>query len=171
MTPLSHVQRRHLVWILVMVAVLSGLIGSRQAVTAAPDAFSMPLQSGRVASQGPAARLTTLALRVHHLTRMEAFYGEAFGFTFRDERTGQMTSRFGRVGDLTIKLVPIRTTADFVEFPVHQPGFEVPDVERVIAIAKKHGGAALHGPTRDGARLTASVRDPDGNTLELYQRP
>ena len=117
-----------------------------------------------------AARLTTLAFRVHHMARMEAFYTEAFGFVFRDEQTGAITSRFGRAGELTIKLVPIRGTTDFVDFPVHQPGFEVADVEHVIANAEKHGGVRLQSPTRDGAFITASVRDPDGNTVELYQR-
>ena len=116
------------------------------------------------------AQLTTLAFRVHHMARMEAFYSEAFGFVFRDEKTGAMTSRFGTAGQLTVKLVPIRDAADFVGFPVHQPGFEVMDIERVIAIATKHGGALLHAPTRTGGQLTASVRDPDGNTVELYQR-
>ena len=123
------------------------------------------------ASQQPVARLTTLAFRAHHMPEMEAFYAEAFGFTFRDEVTGTIRSRFGSAGELTIKLVPIRNATDFVGFPVHQPGFDVPDVERVIAIARKHGGALLHAPTRDGAVVTASVRDPDGNTVELYQRP
>jgi hypothetical protein len=28
----------------------------------------------------------------------------------------------------------------------------------------------LQSPTRDGELITASVRDPDGNTVELYQR-
>ena len=127
-------------------------------------------RSGSARSQPPPAQLTTLAFRVHHMARMEAFYSEAFGFVFRDENTGAMTSRFGTAGQLTVKLVPIRDAADFVGFPVHQPGFEVTDVERVIAIATKHGGALLHAPTRTGGRLTASVRDPDGNTVELYQR-
>ena len=123
-----------------------------------------------VAGSQPPPQLTTLAFRVHHMARMEAFYSEAFGFVFRDEQTGAMTSRFGAAGELTVKLVPIREAADFVGFPVHQPGFDVKDIERVIAIATRHGGALLHAPTRTGGRLTASVRDPDGNTVELYQR-
>jgi catechol 2,3-dioxygenase-like lactoylglutathione lyase family enzyme len=117
-----------------------------------------------------AVRLTSLAFRVHHMAQMEAFYAEAFGFVFRDEQTGTLTSRFGRAGELTIKLVPIRQATDFVDFPVHQPGFEVPDVDRVIAIVEKHGGVLLQPPTREGGFITASVRDPDGNTVELYQR-
>jgi predicted enzyme related to lactoylglutathione lyase len=122
-----------------------------------------------VANTQPPA-LTTLALRAHHMAKMEAFYAEAFGARFSDVRTGTMTSRFGRIGGLTIKLVPIRPTADFDGFAVHQPGFEVPSIDDVVSVAQKHGGILLHPPTRDGDVLTASIRDPDGNTIELYQR-
>ena len=147
----SHRLPRHLIWVVLTLVVGFAVRGA--------------------GSQPPPAQLTTLAFRVHHLARMEAFYSEAFGFVFRDEETGAMRSRFGTAGELTVKLVPIREAVDFVGFPVHQPGFEVTDIERVIAIATRQGGALLHAPTRAGGRMTASVRDPDGNTVELYQRP
>jgi predicted enzyme related to lactoylglutathione lyase len=46
---------------------------------------------------------------------------------------------------------------------------EVPDVEPVLSAAEKHGGRVLEPPRRKDGRVVASVRDPDGNTLELYQ--
>jgi catechol 2,3-dioxygenase-like lactoylglutathione lyase family enzyme len=51
---------------------------------------------------------------------------------------------------------------------VHQPGFDVPDVGRVVEIALRHGGRVQDAPAREGDGVHAAVRDPDGNTIELY---
>jgi catechol 2,3-dioxygenase-like lactoylglutathione lyase family enzyme len=113
--------------------------------------------------------LRTVALRVHHMNAMRAFYGEAFGVTFRPVDTVGLASYFGEVGGITLKFVPIREAADFGGFPVHQLGFSVPDIEAVVALVDRHGGRREGRVTRDGGRLHGAIRDPDGNTLELYQ--
>jgi catechol 2,3-dioxygenase-like lactoylglutathione lyase family enzyme len=112
--------------------------------------------------------LTTVAYRVHHMTAMVAFYTDAFGARFREVDARGIRSQFGQIGSLTIKFVPIRDRADFEGFPVHQPGFEVPEVARVIAAAERHGGRVENAPERQGGRVQAAVRDPDGNTIEVY---
>ena len=114
------------------------------------------------------AKLTTVAYRVHKQQAMVDFYTEAFGAKFRAVDTGPIRSQFGEVAGLTLKFVPIRDAADFENFPVHQLGFQVADVDRVIAIALKHGGRVQDKPVREQGRVHASVRDPDGNTIELY---
>jgi len=119
----------------------------------------------------PNAELKTVAMRVHRLEAMRAFYEEALGFTFREVQTGEVRSLFGDRGGLTLKLVPIRDGVDFEGFAVHQLGFRVPDIEAVIEIAMRHGGRRLEPllPHADG--VTTAVRDPDGNTVELYGPP
>ena len=77
-------------------------------------------------------------------------------------------SHFGDVDGITLKFVPIRESDDFRNFPIHQPGFIVPDVEAVIAIAIKHGGRQEGQTLRAEGKTQAAVRDPDGNTIELY---
>lgn len=114
--------------------------------------------------------LTSLALRVHHLDRMTAFYTEAFGCRFREVETFGISSRFAQIGGMTLKLVPIRKEADFEGFPSHQPGFEVDDVERVLRLAVEQGGRQEGEIVRQAGRVHAAVRDPDGNTIELYSR-
>lgn len=52
--------------------------------------------------------------------------------------------------------------------PVHQLGFRVPDVKAVIALATQHGGRQEGEMIRDGDKIQAAIRDPDGNTIELY---
>jgi catechol 2,3-dioxygenase-like lactoylglutathione lyase family enzyme len=77
-------------------------------------------------------------------------------------------SQFGELDGITLKFVPIRDEADFKNFPVHQLGFTVADVEAVIALALQHGGREEGKVIRKGERTEAAVRDPDGNTIELY---
>jgi catechol 2,3-dioxygenase-like lactoylglutathione lyase family enzyme len=114
--------------------------------------------------------MTTLAFRVKNMNAMTAFYREAFGAKFRPVNTGGLASQFGEAVGLTFKFVPIRDAADFTGFPVHQPGFRVADVTAVIALAVKHGGRQEGEIIREGNAVQAAVRDPDGNTIELYQQ-
>jgi catechol 2,3-dioxygenase-like lactoylglutathione lyase family enzyme len=114
------------------------------------------------------ATLTTLAFRVHREAAMIAFYRDAFGARFHAVGLGPLRIHVAEVGSVTLKFVPIRGAADFEGFPVHQPGFEVPDVARAIALALRHGGSVQNEPVSAEGRLHAAVRDPDGNTIELY---
>lgn len=113
-------------------------------------------------------KLSTIALQVYHLQAMVDFYREAFGFQFQPVTTGGFPSQFGTMGELTLKLVPLRAAADFEGYPSHQLGFAVPDVEHVIALADKHGGCQEGGIVYNERSIHAAVRDPDGNTIELY---
>ena len=112
--------------------------------------------------------LSSIAIRVANLDSMLAFYSEAFRIRFREVDTYGIRSRFGELNGVTLKFVPIRDEADFKGYPVHQPGFVVPDVEAVIAIAVKHGGRQEGQTIRLDGKIQAAVRDPDGNTIELY---
>lgn len=114
------------------------------------------------------AKLTTVAYRVHRMPAMLAFYREAFGIQFREVDTGGLRSQFGDLDGLTLKFVPIRDSLDFEAFPIHQLGIDVPNVNAVLTTARKHGGRVQDAPRRRDGQVHAAVRDPDGNTLELY---
>lgn len=118
----------------------------------------------------PDAKLTSVALRAHHLPAMEAFYAGAFGARFRDVRVGPLSCRFGALDGWTLKLVPLRDEADFVGFPVVQLGFEVEDIAAVVRLAEQHGGRREGAPRPVDDVIHGAVRDPDGNTIELRQR-
>lgn len=120
------------------------------------------------ATSEKSVNLTTVALRVHHMDAMMAFYSEAFGARFREVETFGVTSQFGEMAGLTIKLVPIRDGVDFEGYGTVQLGFDVNDVEKVIALAVRHGGRREGDLLRDEGRVHGAVRDPDGNTIELY---
>lgn len=112
--------------------------------------------------------LASVAIRVHHMEAMIAFYSEAFGAHFREVDTFGLSSQFGEVAGITLKLVPIREAADFEGFPVHQLGFNVTDLQGVLAAAKKHGGRLEGDVLENEGGVQAALRDPDGNTVEIY---
>lgn len=130
--------------------------------------LALPLLSLPGATNVDPATLATVAYRVHRTEQMVAFYSEAFGARFKEVDARGVRSQFGQVGPLTLKFVPIRDEVDFDGFPVHQLGFEVPDVAAVVAAAERHGGRVQDRPERVDGRLHAAVRDPDGNTIEVY---
>lgn len=112
--------------------------------------------------------ISSIAFRVHNMEAMLNFYSEAFQVRFREVDTYGIPSQFGDMDGITLKFVPIRDDTDFKGFPVHQPGFVVPDVEAVVALAVKHGGRPEGQIIRSNGQIQAAVRDPDGNTIELY---
>ena len=112
--------------------------------------------------------ISSIAIRVSNMEAMVDFYSEAFQVQFREVATYGIRSQFGEVNGITLKFVPIRDDTDFKGFPVHQPGFVVKDVEAVVALAVKHGGRQEGQTIRSTGQLQAAVRDPDGNTIELY---
>jgi|GEM_PF-844841 len=114
-------------------------------------------------------RIRSLALRVHNMDSMLAFYRDAFGVEFREVDTFGILSQFGTLAGITLKLVPIRGADDFVGYPDLQIGLEVESIDTVLEIAARHGGRADGIIRRESDRLHGAVRDPDGNTIELYQ--
>jgi catechol 2,3-dioxygenase-like lactoylglutathione lyase family enzyme len=112
--------------------------------------------------------ISSIAIRVANMDAMLAFYSEAFQVRFQEVDTYGIQSQFGDMDGITLKFVPIRDDADFKGYPVHQPGFVVPDVEAVVALAIKHGGRQEGQTLQADGRVQAAVRDPDGNTIELY---
>jgi catechol 2,3-dioxygenase-like lactoylglutathione lyase family enzyme len=113
-------------------------------------------------------KFSSIAIRIANVEAMIAFYTEAFQIQFQEVNTYGITSLFGEMNGITLKFVPIRDEADFKGYPIHQPGFMVPDVEYVIEIAQKYGGRQEGRIIRSGEKTQAAIRDPDGNMIELY---
>ena len=104
--------------------------------------------------------------RVANMEAMLAFYSQAFVIQFREVDTYGIRSQFGELDGMTLKFVPIRDDADFKNFPVHQPGFQVADVEEVVRLAILYGGRLEGQILRSEGSLQAAVRNQDGNTIE-----
>ena len=115
--------------------------------------------------------LSSIALRVCNMDAMLDFYSRAFHVQFREVDTYGISSQFGELDGVTLKFVPIRASEDFENYPIHQLGFFVADLESVINLALQHGGRQESGIIRNGDELQAAIRDPDGNSIELYSKP
>jgi len=118
--------------------------------------------------QAPFARLMSVAIRVYRMEAMVDFYQEAFGVIFAPGRVGDLEVQFGFLGDVLLKLVPLASEQEADEFPVHQLGFEVEDLDAVLELALKYGGSILQEPVSRMHQWHAAIRDPDGNSLEVY---
>ncbi len=116
------------------------------------------------------SEVTTVAFRVHRMDAMVNFYSQAFGVSFREVDTFGLESRFGELGDLTLKFVPLRKEVDFEDFPSHQLGIVVEDVQDVIDLATSLGGRQEGELSDQEGRVHGACRDPDGNTIELYEK-
>lgn len=119
---------------------------------------------------GGGSHLASVAVRVADLEAMTAFYREAFGVAFEDAEVDGLVYRTGQIGTVEVKLVPIRDAPDFDGVGIVQVGFAVPDVEAAVARAVARGGQRMDGDVRnaEGTIVHAAIRDPDGNTIELY---
>ena len=113
-------------------------------------------------------KVSSVAMRVANMKAMLDFYSQAFGVKFQEVDTYGIQSQFGELDGITLKFVPIRDEADFKNYPVHQLGLIVQDVEAVIALALQHGGREEGKVIRNEGKTQAAVRDQDGNTIELY---
>ena len=116
----------------------------------------------------PSASLISVAIRVYRLEAMVGFYQEAFGVQFEEKRVGDQAVYFGYLGDILLKLVPLSSEQDADEFPTHQLGVLVEDIDAVTELALKYGGRILQEPVLRMDQLHGAIRDPDGNSLELY---
>jgi catechol 2,3-dioxygenase-like lactoylglutathione lyase family enzyme len=99
---------------------------------------------------------------------MVSFYSQAFNVRFHEVDTSGLRCQFAEIDGITLKLVPLRDTVDFEGYPLHQLGFHVPDVAAILDLAERHGGRREGDIRRDGETIHTAVRDPDGNTIELY---
>jgi catechol 2,3-dioxygenase-like lactoylglutathione lyase family enzyme len=137
-------------------------------VTLAVAAAGHLAATDRVPQPTP-VQLETIALRVNRMDAMVAFYTEAFGARFRQVPAGGMTMQYGVVAGVTFKFMPIRPGVDFEGATIHQLGFDVTSVEHVLSAARRNGGRLEGDVTSDQRMIRGTVRDPDGNTIELYQ--
>ncbi len=140
--------------------------------------------TGPATPQTSEAKLVSIALRTHNTQAMIQFYTEAFGLVFhavqeqqaaqpvQSAQTGQTSpSRYeAMLGATLFKFVPIRASADFESFPVHQLGFSLASFEPVLQSVDRHGGRIVQRQDIGTQHERLAVRDPDGNTIELDLR-
>ena len=114
-------------------------------------------------------------LPADNLTRVEAFYGKVFGWTMRAvpgmEYTLAGTTPTGEDG---VPTEPGAINGGLVrrQSPVHAPVvvIHVGDIDAALRLVEAHGGQVVRGKFQVGTvGLAAYFRDPEGNTIGLWQ--
>ena len=105
--------------------------------------------------------LSSIAIKCCDLAAQRGFYEALTGSEFQEVD----------VGVSGLKLVSGREEQDFEDYPIHQLGLRVEDIEALVKVAQLAGGRAEGELARDegGQVVAGCVRDPDGNTIELQR--
>jgi lactoylglutathione lyase len=113
--------------------------------------------------------LKLLVLKTHEVEQVRAFY-RALGIEFVEEKHGQgPVHHAGQVGPVVLEIYPLPDDAG----PADQTtrlGFEVNDLLGVLADLAALGADVAGSPKATERGTRAIVRDPDGRSVELYQR-
>jgi predicted enzyme related to lactoylglutathione lyase len=101
------------------------------------------------------------------IARSADFYRQVFGWRIRQRSDGRTAFDDG-VGEVSGEWVRGRAPAD-------EPGLlvyiMVDSVAATLDAVVAHGGAIVQHIGADAPEITARFRDPEGNTLGLYQEP
>lgn len=127
------------------------------------------------------SRFLHTMLRVGDLQRSVDFYSKAFGMTElrrRDVPAGKYTNVFIGYGEEDAH-TQIELTYNYGVEKYEMGGafghlaVGVPDVAKACEIAAAAGGTVTRpaGPVQHGTTIIAFVKDPDGYSIELVQRP
>lgn len=113
-------------------------------------------------------RLDRITIAVGEQERMVSFYSRLFGTSFTAIDCGSFTLYRGLVAEgLELQFCPKAVAGIAATQNIHQLRFVVPDLGAYLAAAVDAGGELLGELTSEGGRRLGSLRDPDGNSLEL----
>ncbi len=114
----------------------------------------------------PVVSIDKITIATKDTDRMIDFYTKTFGAELkkRDPISG------GTIGNMQIVLCPRDVAGVKAEQNTIQLRFVVADIEKTFKAALEAGGTKIDAITKAGKQTIASVRDPDGNSIELIQK-
>jgi predicted enzyme related to lactoylglutathione lyase len=113
------------------------------------------------------AKLQNIILPVKDMAVAERFYGEGLGLELRFRDTEKWTQM--KAGSSNVALAaPVETPSGAVG---PTPVFEVEDLDGTLARLQLLGAQVVQVRDMASHGRTAALRDPDGNLVQLFQRP
>jgi catechol 2,3-dioxygenase-like lactoylglutathione lyase family enzyme len=113
--------------------------------------------------------LSLLVLKTRQVDDLRRFYGR-LGIDFAEERHGRGPVHYARrVGDIVLEIYPLAGD-DVPVDATTRLGFNVEDLSEVVQAMRSSGAAIVNEPEKNERGARAVVRDPDGRSVELYQR-
>ncbi|HZU75111.1 MAG TPA: VOC family protein [Acidimicrobiales bacterium] len=131
------------------------------------------IREERVSSTSESLQPMEVIIRVADVERTIGFYRDVLGFDFQPSDHEDAPLHYNATGGawdpegfFLFTVFPAGEWTTRAEF-----GFQVDDVDEVWARAKTHPGAQLRPPKdSDHVPRNATIADPDGNRINLYQR-
>jgi catechol 2,3-dioxygenase-like lactoylglutathione lyase family enzyme len=99
-----------------------------------------------------------MTIAVTDLDSMARFYVQVFGARLSRREMGRFALFVGELTSLRLQLCPKELAGIEATQNRHQLTIAVDDVSATIALAQQHGGSKIDEST---------IRDPDGNSIEL----
>lgn len=112
--------------------------------------------------------LSGITIAADRLEDMARFYERVLGVSISRQVWSGLTIFAGTVSGIEIRLFPKQAVGITARQNLHQLRFRVSDVDAALAEAEQAGGTREGNPASSGTYRFACVRDPDGNTVELY---
>lgn len=112
-----------------------------------------------------------LTIAVGDPTVSAHFYGAVFGARLRPFTMAGSTLWIGHLGSMELVICAREVAGIEARENTIQPRFVVADVEEAVRAAIQAGGTPIGEITAIGAIRMAAVRDPDGYSIELIERP
>lgn len=113
------------------------------------------------------AKLQNIILPVKDTVVAERFYREGLGFELRFRDTEKWTQM--KAGSTNVALAsPVETPPGAVG---PTPVFEVEDLDGTLAHLQLLGAQVVEVRDMASHGRTAALRDPDGNLIQLFERP
>jgi catechol 2,3-dioxygenase-like lactoylglutathione lyase family enzyme len=117
----------------------------------------------------PEFNLVHITLATTNMPAMKKFYDAVFGASLQAQEMFGTTLYQGTLGGISLLLCPNEIARAKAEQNRHQLRFTVKDIAATMRLALASGATLLNEISdHDGAKI-ASVRDPDGNSIEFLQ--
>ena len=111
--------------------------------------------------------LTLLVIRSSDIEVLKNFY-ENFGMEFRREQHGNGPVHYSTILDgMVLEIYPITAPGQMAD--KNRLGFKVEHLDAVVAELKKQHIPILSLPKQTPFGLRATIKDPEGRTVELYK--
>ncbi len=112
----------------------------------------------------PVLTLSEIALVAHDIPAMVCFYDAFFGADLRPVAAFGTTLYHGSLHGALLIICPNAIAGVDAKQSRHQFSYQTPDLAAALEAARQAGGTV-----RDEEGATATVVDPDGNTIVLRQ--
>ena len=157
-----------------LVVGLAAGFGISRTVAGASDGGGEPAaRAAAVTPPTPAAPgLVRIVLAAKDPDACARFYAALLGMTFQAIPMGDLRFHDGRLGSLALRIFPASIAGIEAKDNRHQLGFRVEDLRAALARGLAAGGTQDAGwEVQSGAGgATVALRDPDGNSIELFEK-